>query len=174
MRYPRLSSLFQSLRFKLTVLNSVVVLLASSVSLLAMREGLRYALQQETDQILREETAEIALEFEKLHPERQPLFDLLNRKAEVHRERGWFVQLVDPKGATMWSSEGLPDTVQDRPVDGRRGFSILVAGPYRVAERSVEPKEGSPYTVRVGTSIDFIQDDVNKLTRFMIPVGDRR
>ena len=50
-----------SLRFRLTVWNTVVVLGASLAALLALREGARYTLQQEADILLREETLELSL-----------------------------------------------------------------------------------------------------------------
>lgn len=170
MHYPRLSSLFRSLRFKLTVLNSVVVLVASVASLVAMREGLRYALQQEADQVLAEEASEISLAVSQLYSKQSDLFNLLDRKAAVHKEHGWFFEIVPEQGDPLWRSENFPSAVGPRSAEAKRSPSTKVIGTYRIVEHETDA-DGRNFWVRVGASSDFVQRDVDKLTQLMLPVG---
>ena len=57
MRFRRLSDVFRSLRFRLTVWNTAVVLLTVVGTLMGVREALRFAMRHEIDQVLREDCA---------------------------------------------------------------------------------------------------------------------
>lgn len=168
---PSLRKSLQSLRFRLTVWNSVVTLLAALAALFGLREGLRFTLEQETDALLRDETLELSLAFEQSYPDQERIHQELDRKAAGHVERGWFLELLDKDGLRIWESGNAPELVFDKTPAGGKAFSIVVADHYRIAERRIA-KPGRPgYTVRIGTRTEFIDNDVNKLTRLMLPIG---
>ena len=100
-----------TLRVRLTVLNTAVVLLATIAVLLAVRFGARAALYRETDAVLRGEVNEVAIALRDLHPDTGALIAELRRKASGHEERGWFTQLLDGDGNTLWRSESCPDEI---------------------------------------------------------------
>ena len=106
-----------SLRVRLTLLNSAVVLLTMACLLLAVRFGLLTALYHETDDTLRGEVREIALALNELHPDIDQLVAELRRKAAGHEERGWFVQLLDGAESTVWHSDNCPAAILEFPVD---------------------------------------------------------
>src|SRR2546425_13332538 len=101
MRYERLSSVFRSLRFRLTAWNTAVVLLTVGGALVGIREGLRLTLLRETDQLLAEDALEVCLAIEQLYPDIRVIHDEMDRKAIGHAYRGLFVQLIDEDGDVL-------------------------------------------------------------------------
>lgn len=161
----------QSLRFKLTIWNTLVVLLVAAFALVSVRQGLHFMLLRETDDVLREEAAEILLAIEQSYPDREALYHELKRKSVVHQERGWFVQLLDAEGTEVWASPSTPELVLQSSTGFARGARFLTVGPYRIAQRRLERRGLPEYVVRVGTSTEFINRDVDKVTRIAAPVG---
>lgn len=171
MPYWRLKRAAGSLHFKLTIWNSVAVIVAGIAALVAMREGVRLTLQRETDEILLEESTEIVLAITEFYPNLEEIYDELERKTSGHAEHGWFVELLDADGNKLWGSGNLPASVLQEPITGHKPFSTMVVGQYRVAQRSVDRPRLPRYTVRIGTPTEFIDANVNRLTRTMLPIG---
>jgi signal transduction histidine kinase len=170
MRFEQLRTLFRSLRFRLSAWNTAAVLLIVIVTLLGVREALRLTLVHENDLLLRDDTNEVILAVEGFYPDLSQIFNEMDRKAQGHLDRGLFVQLLDERGQSLWSSGKLPplDKVQ-LPAAGRP--SELTVGGYRVAQRTLH-KQGMPdYTVRVGASLAMVDSDVSTLTRLMLAAG---
>ena len=55
MRFEQLKTLFRSLRFRLSAWNTAAVLLIVVVTLLGVREALRFTLMTENDHLLRDD-----------------------------------------------------------------------------------------------------------------------
>ena len=85
----RLKTFFRTLRVRLTIWNTLVVLIAVIVALLSVREGLRYYLLFETDAVLNDEAKELLLAIESWHPDREQIIEIMRRKAESHNDRDW-------------------------------------------------------------------------------------
>lgn len=161
----------RSLRFKLTVWNTVVVLLVAVLALVSVRQGLYIMLLHETDNVLRNEAREIVLVIRQSWPDLDAVFEELGRKTVVHEQHGWFVQLLDGSSKTLWKSPSAPAEVLGRPNTVPRPRDVLTVGPYRVAQMRLDRPGMPDYAVRVGTSTEFIAQDVTQVTRIAAPVG---
>ena len=164
-------NVIRSLGFRLTVWNTVVVLSAALAALVAVREAVRFTIQLEHDGILKEETAEIGLAIKQYHPDFQEIERELQRKAESHAEHDWFVQWFDVNGQLLWTSRNTPPTWQRPPQDERSPIVLLESDAYRVAERRIRSENVPTYVVRIGAPTAFIADDVNRMTRLILPIG---
>lgn len=160
-----------TLRVRLTLLNTGVVLLATIAALLAVRLAARSILYREADSVLRGEVREISMALEDLHPDRESVVEELRRKTMGHRERGWFAQLLDGGGKTIWKSDNCPDEVAAWPILFEKRENLVQAGPYRFARRTATAPVDEAFHVRIGMPTAFLEEDVNSLSRILIPVG---
>ncbi len=164
-------SRWPSLRARLTVWNSIVVLVVGLFALLAVRQGLYFALLHETDIVLREEAEEILLTIQQTFPDRAAILSELQRKTKVHEQEGWFVQLRDAPAHTVWTSPSTPPELLDRPFAPDEVGHGTTTGPYRLVELVLNQKGMPTFLVRVGTATHFIDADVAQVTRIAAPVG---
>jgi heavy metal sensor kinase len=160
-----------TLRVRLTLLNTAVVLSATIAALLAVRLAGRSILYREADSVLRGEVREISMALEDLHPDRQAVVEELRRKTVGHRERGWFAQLLDGNGETIWKSDNCPDVIARLPILFEKKENLVQAGPYRFARRTVTAPADESFHVRIGMPTKFLEQDVDALARILIPVG---
>ena len=93
--WSRFVDFSRSLRFRLTLWNTLVVLVTVIVALLAVREGLRYYLLIETDAVLDDEVKEIVLMVEKFYPEREQVIAALKRKDISHLDVVWNIRWLE-------------------------------------------------------------------------------
>ena len=166
-----------SLRIRLTLLNSAAVLLAMLVLLFAVRVGVRTALFNETEQTLLGEVREVAMlldEFqassEDVAASRDLLIAELKRKASSHRDRSWFLHLLDGRN-TLWASENCPQEIVNFPVDESVTETVRHLGRHRWARRRIDTREGKKLYVRIGMPDAVIEQDVDDLTWFLLPIG---
>jgi two-component system, OmpR family, heavy metal sensor histidine kinase CusS len=161
----------QSLRFRLTVWNTLVVLLTVVVALVAVREGLRYYLLVETDAVLDDEVKEIVLMLKNFYPDRDQFIQALERKDEAHHDRGWHIHWLDEDGQTIWASTLAPETpLQTLLIPGGQR-NVWGSDMHRAIEREIEEPGVPNYKIRVGTLMKFIEEDVDRLTRILAPVA---
>ncbi|MDZ4820827.1 MAG: ATP-binding protein [Planctomycetota bacterium] len=170
MRFEQFKSVYRSLRFRLTMWNSAVVLLTAVAALFALREGLRVTLLHETDQRLNEDSNEIALAIRELYPDIQLIQKELERKAEGHRVHGFFVRLMGPDGNQIWATSKAP------PLPGGKGSitddnTLVTVGDNRITHRTIRLADGTVFRVRIGTSLRFIEDEVGRLTGIIVLIG---
>jgi signal transduction histidine kinase len=170
MRFEQLRALSRSLRFRLSAWNTAAVLLIVIVTLLGVREALRFTLFQENDQLLRDDTQEVISAIERFYPNLPEVYNEMQRKAQAHVDRGLFVQLLDANGGLLSSSGEAPE-LGDVSLPVVEQPPPLTVGRYRLVQR-VLTRDGLPrYTVRVGASLAMVHDDVAKLTRLMFTAG---
>jgi heavy metal sensor kinase len=167
MPFAPLNPVFGTLRFRLMLWNTAVVLLMVLPTLVVVRETLRHTLRHELDQLLREDVLEVDLLARQLRDSPEELRQELTLKARSHAHRGWFVQLFDGDGGLVWQA-ATPEI--DLPPPARRGAAIDVGG-YRVAEAAFERPTASVAFVRVGSSLEELQRDVALLTHMMTLAG---
>ena len=160
-----------TLRVRLTLWNTAVVLLAGLAALTAVRFGARTALYRETDAVLRGEVNEVAMALRDLYPDTGAVVAELRRKATGHEERGWFTQLLKDDGTTLWKSDRCPDEVAAWPVAREKIENLVQVGGYRFARRRITDPAEEPFHVRVGMPTAFLEEDIDALTRLLIPVG---
>ncbi len=167
MRFEHLKTLFRSLRFRLSTWNTAAVLLIVIVTLVSVRESLRFTLMRENDHVLLDDTYEVILAVERFYSNFPEIYNEMDRKARGHIDRGLFVQLLDTHGKIM-SSSGNPPKLDGVPLPSSDQPTLRTVGGYRLVQR-VLAKEGLPaYTVRVGASLAGVEGDVATLTRLML------
>lgn len=157
--------LFRTLRFQLAAWNALVVLLTALVLMGGLRQGVRWTLIHELDQILIEDVREVELALQQLSADQLSLLtDELERKAEGHEHHGWFAELQDARGIRVWGSRDIPpnlaanSTVQPS-VPITLGNVRLVIQPIQ-AHRLIG-------TIRVGATLDFVATDMARLDRLL-------
>ena len=160
-----------TLRVRLTLLNTAVVLLATLAALSAVRVGLRAALFNEIDDTLRGEVREISLALNELHPDLSMLVGELRRKTQSHEERGWFVQLLNGARSTVWSSDNCPQEVLNEPVDETVVEKVQQLGNYRWARRRITAPNDAPMYIRIGMPTLLLDSEVDGVTRLLLPIG---
>lgn len=143
---------FTTLRARLTLWNTGVVLAMTLASLVAARFVARATLYADCDAELRAGGQEVVLALRDLHPNLDAVIAEIGRKARSHEQRGWFSQLVTEDGTTLWKSDHCPQAVADYPPSRLdREENIVQVGPYRYVRLRIA-RPGQPrYHVRVGT-----------------------
>lgn len=170
MRWPWVNSTVRTLRFRLTLWNSFVVLIVGLATLYAVRLGVRYTLISEADATLRDELQVLSLALDELHPDRSAIIEELQRMIEGHRDHGWFAELVDNQRNVLFVSDNFPleYRLSNEPAE------ISLADPknqsVRVHDRQVSVTSEMAYRIRLGSGLEFVENDVNRLTRAMVPI----
>ena len=170
-----------SLRVRLTLLNSAAVLLAMLILLFAVRVGVRTALFNATEQTLLGEVREVAMSLEEYYPSsgsfvasRDLLVAELRRKAESHRDRSWFLQLLENNQDgtnTVWASDNCPEEILTEPIDEAVTEKVKQAAGHRWARKLIDTLGGQKLYVRIGMPNAVIEKEVDKLTWFLLPIG---
>jgi heavy metal sensor kinase len=159
-----------SLRFRLSAWNTAVVVITILVTMVAVREGLRYTLIREADQLLREDLMELTLAIQEFYPDLDQIHEEMNRKAKGHEHRQLFVQVLDPAGNDVWSSINTP-SVMTAQATFTAEHAPRTVDIYRIAQQQLESSDLPPYTIRVGISLAYVYEDTTKLAQLMFVVG---
>lgn len=170
---------FQSLRVRLIIWHTLVVLLAVTVALLSVREGLRFYLRQESDVVLNDEAKELLLAIERWYPNREQIIAEMQQKAQGHADRGWHIRWLSPdRKQTIWASSLAPSEPLTRlQVDyydsqtASSQYRVWVSQQFRSVERQLQHPRIPAFYVRVGAPTDFVNHDVARLTRIAGPVA---
>jgi two-component system heavy metal sensor histidine kinase CusS len=162
----RLRGQFKTLRFRLMAWNAAVVLLTAVATLVGLREGVRYTLIHEMDELLLEDVKEIRLAIRELnYPQSNELYEELDRKARGHMHHGWFVRLMDEGGNELWSSPNAPLQLSMQiPVGDLTPISF---GGYRVVQSRPTDARPPAVTVRVGSSLELLSADMSRIDRLV-------
>ncbi|MDX1947824.1 MAG: hypothetical protein SFU86_20670, partial [Pirellulaceae bacterium] len=158
------------MRFRLTLWNAAAGLLTGLGILLALREGVRYTLLYDLDEVLREDLQEISLHF--AEPGDYDWFGLkekMNLKARGHDFHGWFVVFLDAEGRPAWSSVNAPPIAA--PTAAEHAAGRWTSGDYRLALAALPRNVEEAATVAVGCNIRFVGRDMAKIDRLMAIVG---
>lgn len=160
----RLKNIWKTLRFRLAIWNALVVLITALVILLGVRQGVRWALLHEMDQILTEDIQEISLALQDARPNDFPgLIEELQRKAVGHRSHGWFVELLNAKSQLVWSSvastTSSPSDIHDPTHQG--------SDEYRLIEEEAPANPHAVAVIRVGGTTRFVDDDMTRIDRLV-------
>lgn len=168
MPFGHLSGAFRSLRFRLTVWNTAVVLLTVGGALLGVREGLRHTLQGDMDQQLREDAEELSQAVVQSYPNMEPVFQQIERKAAAHRHLDLFIELLDERDEVVRASNEVPAI---RAAPRRSGELLATVEGYRIARYAFGGRGVPRFTVRIGASLAGIDNDVAVVTRLMAIAG---
>lgn len=163
----RLSSAVRSIRFRLTLWNAAVLLVTVIAAFIAVRAGLRGAMEQEANQLLDEDLNEVSLQFDKFAPDMETVRSELNLKAEGHAPRGLFVQLFTADGKNIFNTEDTPRAIQNLPLfPAQRSVDQ-----HRLAQMEIDARGAGKLWIRVGSSMALYETHLNQLTRAMLVVG---
>lgn len=163
----------RTLRVRLMLWDAAAVLLTAAAVLVGVREGVRFALLHEIDEVLLEDIDEILLLLQEPRPRGdQTLFFDLDRKARGHTHHVWFVMLLDQSGQPSWSSDKgpqQPDTLQgilsvpNETPTTRSGFRVL---------RSILPNpKPDRHSVLVGSSLETANQDLARIDELVTIIG---
>lgn len=161
MFFERLLTTLRSLRFRLAAWNAFAVALTGVVTLWVVREGVHYILLHETDQVLLDDLAEIGLMVREAKSNDFLLHQELERKAKGHVHHQWFVQLFDKEQKEIWASDNRNDAL--RTTDPRLRFYPVSYKGFRLAGETLALSDGSEVTVRIGSSLAFVQEDLARI-----------
>ncbi len=152
-------SWFRSLRFRLTFWNSLFLLVLVGLTLLGLRAGMSLALEHELDLLIKEDARETAMFLERFYATPDAITEELRRKSLSHEERGWFGQIIGPMGEVLFRTPSTPATFPRTALDSKGPSSF---GRFRVVEVTTEKLGQGLGRVVVGSSIDFIQGDMDQ------------
>jgi two-component system, OmpR family, heavy metal sensor histidine kinase CusS len=157
----------KTLRIRLALWNALTVLATAALILIVLRQGVRWAILHEMDQILMEDAEEVALALQEL-PESgfEQLTGDFERKARGHRHHEWFVQLLDHERRVVWESERTPSS--ELPVVREDRPSPFQVGNFRVVQRAMRPEMSRVATIRVGVSLTLLNQDLAKIDRLVL------
>ncbi len=117
------------------------------------------ALEHELDLLIKEDARETAMFWERFHATPEAITEELRRKSLSHEERGWFGQIIGPKGEVLFRTPSTPISFPQGALDSNGPVSF---GRFRVVEVSTEKLGLGVGRVVVGSSIDFIQSDMDQ------------
>lgn len=163
-----------SIRARLTFWNTLVVLLAVIFALYGVREGLRFYLIRELDDVLDGEIRELLLDIQKFYPDREKIVDAMQRKSDGHKIRGWHIRWMDEnRDETLWvtQNENAPQKPLTQLVGSGDGRNTYASSTHRTVERQLNSPGIPAYYVRVGSTTKFVTDDIDNVTYIMAPVG---
>lgn len=170
MSYERLKTFLQTLRFRLTLWNTAVVLVLLVANLAAVHTGLELTRSQMVDEFLTEEMYSAALDFQRQSDKPEELRLRYNHQATGHPRRRLFVQLLDEQGRLAWSSKQSP------PPEVLPASALAIDGPETLGElrflcRHVALPDGRAMTLRVGCWLGRSQMDMARFTTILLAVG---
>ena len=170
MSFERLRAWTRTLRARLMLWDAAAVFLTAIAVLVGVREGVRYALLHEIDEVLSEDIDEINLLLDEPRPEGEPtLLADLDRKVRGHTHHVWFVQFLDKNRQPTWSSINTPDdsaAMANIPA----GVAVSQSG-FRVI-RSLLPKPiNSRHWVVVGSSLSITNQDLARIDELVSVIG---
>ncbi|TXT36967.1 MAG: histidine kinase [Planctomycetota bacterium] len=173
MSFERFRAWTRTLRVRLMLWDAAAVFLTALAVLIGVREGVRFALQHEIDEVLLEDIDEINLLLQEPRPDGDDtLFFDLDRKARGHTHHVWFVMLLDKNGKPTWSSDKGPEeparllnilSVPSESPTTRGGFRVI---------RSLLPKPTHErHWVLVGSSLEIANQDLARIDQLVSVIG---
>lgn len=170
MSFERLRAWTRTLRARLMLWDAAAVFLTAVAVLIGVREGVRYALLHEIDEVLLEDIDEINLLLQEPRPEAEPtLLADLDRKARGHTHHVWFVQLLDTNRKPTWSSINTPEestALADIPA----GVAVSRLG-FRVIRSPLPKPNNAQHWIVVGSSLSITNEDLTRIDELVSVIG---
>ncbi|MCC9608230.1 HAMP domain-containing histidine kinase [Blastopirellula sp. JC732] len=162
--WKSLQTTSQTLRFRLMVWNAIVVVLAAGATLAGLREGVRFALYHEVDQLLAEDTRQIVLMLDERPVDIADMYQTLEQHAEGHIQHGWFVEFLGADGKVVWASAKAPEEALNyaKPISDSRPIEV---GSIRFAQHKLDKPSEGIVAIRLGTSMLPIWNDLARVDR---------
>jgi len=165
-------SWWTSLRIRLTLWNTGVVLLMTVATLVAARFAARATLYASADAELRSAVSEIVFAVRDLSPDIGAVVATIARKAESHEQRGWFVHVLTEDGTSLWRSDHCPaEVIEVPPRNLDRDENVVQVGPYRYVRHRIVRTAGLALHVRLGTYTTSLDASLASLVQLLTVVG---
>lgn len=159
--------IWRTLRFRLAAWNAGAVILTAVVTLVGLRQGVSWALMRELDQVLLDDSRDIASLVEQTPAgEDAPLAENLSRMAESHEHRGWYVKLFNGAGEQFWATPGARPANPVPTFDDDR--KPLTFEGYRIVQQRIEPSTNGVAFIRVGATLERIEEDMARIDRWVL------
>lgn len=169
---PLRSRWYRSLRARLTLWHTGVLLFAVIVSLLAVREGLRFYLLQEANVVLNDEARELLLAVQRWYPNEAQIIAEMEQKAAGHADRDWYIRWLTPdRSREIYASRGGPAKSLTKVAMSFQDYRVWSSDTHRSVERMLDVPGIPHYFVRVGTPTHYIDQHIARLTRIAVPVA---
>jgi two-component system, OmpR family, heavy metal sensor histidine kinase CusS len=174
--------LWGTLRFRLTLWYTFLLVTALLVSLLIVRYATHTTLLQDTDQRLREDWIELSQVILTNYPEQIAEIRIeFDRKATAHDTHGMFIHLADAQGQVFLKNvhaplEKLPFAILNQD-EVTRIYSALdhtnidTTNDVRIVQGTIQLSSGPVLQLRIGTALDLINRDVNQITKILLMIG---
>jgi heavy metal sensor kinase len=169
MLFGRLKDVFQTLRFRLMLWVTLVVLVITLVTMLTVQQFVRNTLLNDFDQRLRDDIGEVASSIRQNKPGEDRLYKILETKARNHSLRGWFVQLYDSDHRLIWATNNAP-AIQHPLVNTDRIMAFDEES-LRLVQARFEPPGQSAVIIRLGSTRESVREDIDLLNRIMLLAG---
>jgi two-component system heavy metal sensor histidine kinase CusS len=161
-----------TLRARLALWNTLVVLSMTVTALVVARFAARATLYDNIDAELRSGAREVTLALRDLFPDMDAVVAEMRRKAASHEERGWFTQLLTEDGTQVWKSAHCPAAVAAYPpANLDRLENIAQVGPYRYVRFRITQPGQPAFHVRVGSYTTGLDTSLSALLRVLLLVG---
>ncbi|MBA4105257.1 MAG: hypothetical protein C0485_05830 [Pirellula sp.] len=158
---------WRTLRFRLAVWNALAVILTALVTLIGLRQGVSWALVRELDQVLLDDARDVGQMISATPADGvTQLQGNLNRMAESHEHRGWYVKLLDADAKELWATKNARPQFP-RPNIERDRTPITFEG-YRIVQYQVDAKIAEVSYIRVGATLDRIDEDMARIDRWVL------
>lgn len=163
---PHRKQIWRTLRFRLAAWNALVVVVISLVMLLGVRQGVRWVLFHELDQMLQDEIREISLIIDDVGPNGLSLIqEDLQRKSRGHQLYDWFAEVFGSDGQQIWSSNEKQSFLGR--INRSRNLIPYTANNQRILETTFAENPLGIGGLRIGASLELIQRDMSLLDRLM-------
>ncbi|NLG55069.1 MAG: HAMP domain-containing histidine kinase, partial [Rhodococcus sp.] len=164
---PSRGAVWRTLRFRLAAWNAAVVIVTALVTLIGLRQGVRWALVHELDQVLVDDVHEIELAIRSVTTAGRPaLREGLTRMAEGHERRGWYVALFGEDGESIWFSPDAPARAPTLPLE--RNQSPISFDGFRVVRQPLSPPVDGVGMIQVGATLEHIRADMARIDQWVL------
>ncbi|MBY0589245.1 HAMP domain-containing protein [bacterium] len=169
MHFSHLSRVSRSIGFRLTLWNSLIIVLCGAATLLGLRVGLYRALLSEADNGLLDDLLEVERTLNDQQLVGGDAREVLERKAESHVHHAWFVQLFNAGNNEQWGSRGRPDGISLKP----NGIDAIprTSGEYRMVSQKFESPIQGVHSIQVGMSLRSIDGQMTRADWIAFPIA---
>ncbi len=178
----RKNSLWGTLRLRLTLQYTLLLVLMLTVTLFAVRIVSKRTMLADIDERLREDLVQMTRVVETTYPDLAAIREVFDRTAQSHNTHGMFIHMADAKGKILANNTHAPlndypftllDKVDEIAIYTRTDVPIEqgVSDDVRIAKCGVITPDGTLVWLRVGTSLHILYDGVNQLTNTTLLVG---
>ncbi len=157
----------------MTIWNTVVVLIASLLAMLAVREAMRITIENEARSLLQEEVLELELAINQLSPDQSRINDEFERKVLGHSQHHWFAALLAEDGTAIWKSHNFPSegTAQLFKQPNESPFNYERTSDRLTVRYQLTNLDKSQRVIVIGEPTEFIRNDIWQLTKVMLYIG---